>query len=367
MKIGITTFQYAHNYGALLQLVAMVRILKELGHQPEAINYIPPEAKPLPFWKGWGLKQGDLRNNISKRLIRFKHEDVIAQKFSDFIESNVSLSEPCYTPEEVGNIANNYDAIITGSDQVWRFDNSQVYFLEFNKPYQGKRISYAPSCGELNQTESRKKNVGQWLSSFDNISVRDNISAQVVFNAIGSKPSIVADPTLLGGLKDLAIKVPDIPDRYIFMYVLGKEIDGGHNEMIETIRNYYGEIPVVALVASMHKPQNFGWADHTVWDAGPGEWLYLVSKSSFVYTDSYHCSLFSIKEKKPFVSYYAEEKRAPRLIDMKERYQVTKSVASSVTNACDLEFWKQEYNPDIEKSISEHINFSLGFLKNALN
>lgn len=41
MKIGIITFQCAHNYGAVLQAYALKEYLKTLGHSVNIINYRP--------------------------------------------------------------------------------------------------------------------------------------------------------------------------------------------------------------------------------------------------------------------------------------------------------------------------------------
>lgn len=41
MKIGIITFQCAHNYGAVLQAYALKEYLKSLGHSVNIINYRP--------------------------------------------------------------------------------------------------------------------------------------------------------------------------------------------------------------------------------------------------------------------------------------------------------------------------------------
>jgi len=165
---------------------------------------------------------------------------------------------------------------------------------------------------------------------------------------------------------DMSSPPPDVPNKYIFMYVLGDEISGGHKKMIQHIRSHYGKIPVVALVASAHKPQDFSWADHTIYDAGPSEWLYLIKKSSFVYTDSFHCSLFAVKNKKGFLAYYSEPRRAPRLVDICERYGLSQSIAGSVEEAVKNEFWNQEIGPTILNNVSKHVEVSLTFLTNAL-
>lgn len=45
MKIGILTFQKAINYGAVLQLYALQKIVRKLGVDTEVINYISPKLK----------------------------------------------------------------------------------------------------------------------------------------------------------------------------------------------------------------------------------------------------------------------------------------------------------------------------------
>ena len=56
MKITILTFQFAHNYGALLQAFALKDYLQSLGHQVNIAPYYPEWAQAeyaiSPFAKG---------------------------------------------------------------------------------------------------------------------------------------------------------------------------------------------------------------------------------------------------------------------------------------------------------------------------
>ena len=40
--VGIVTYQYADNYGAVLQCLALQRVLEEIGATVSVINYRPP-------------------------------------------------------------------------------------------------------------------------------------------------------------------------------------------------------------------------------------------------------------------------------------------------------------------------------------
>lgn len=49
MKIGILTFQFALNYGALLQAYALKSVLENAGNYVEIINYCPREMLKAYF------------------------------------------------------------------------------------------------------------------------------------------------------------------------------------------------------------------------------------------------------------------------------------------------------------------------------
>lgn len=42
MRVGILTFHRAHNYGAVLQCYALQKVLKNLGHEVQVIDYRQP-------------------------------------------------------------------------------------------------------------------------------------------------------------------------------------------------------------------------------------------------------------------------------------------------------------------------------------
>jgi len=149
------------------------------------------------------------------------------------------------------------------------------------------------------------------------------------------------------------------------MYTLGDEIKGGHAKVIQSIRKKVGDLPVVAVVPSAHKPYLAPWADHVVYTAGPREWLYLISNAAFVYTDSFHGVLFAIKNNRPFLSYYAEEGRAPRLTDLAERYKIRERVVGSADEA-EKKLSLPWTGDKTDQLIALHVASSMDFLQNAL-
>ena len=195
------------------------------------------------------------------------------------------------------------DLYIVGSDIVWIQNKgvvNRIKFLDFNAR---KKISYAASFGGDYIPKENIKYVKKCLNDFNAISVREKSSVNLL-NSIGVNNAIhVCDPTLLLSKtewKQNEEKV-NISDKYIFVYLLGKDLEqrekikefaANENLKIVTIPNSNG--------MASHVDDNFG--DYKIDDCSPGEWLYLIDNAEYIFTDSFHGSIFStIFEKKFFV------------------------------------------------------------------
>jgi hypothetical protein len=368
MKAGIFTFSYATNYGAVLQCLALYRTLRNLGVEADVIRYVPDGFRHVPpFWKGWGIKKGQVLQNIPKKWIIARHGPGMRRTFDTFREQHLTFSPVCTTPKEISAAVSGYDVLITGSDQVWHFAQKPAFFLEWGAPYKGKRISYAPCCGHIEQPQARVGQIKEWLSRFDAISVRNDFSKELIEPLVGRPVPVVADPTLLIDLSDVQKKVELPCSDYILMYTLGKEISGGHKKAIQAIRKKVGNIPVVAVIPSAHQPHLAPWADIKVWEAGPAEWLYLIANARFVYTDSFHGAIFALKNNRPFVVYYAEEGRSPRMMDLARRYALSGSVAhdAAALETCLSKSSFGDYKESF-RLIEQHVAESMAYLRNAL-
>ena len=368
MKVGVFTFNYSANYGAILQCLSLYRTLRNLGAEADVIRYVPEGFRNYPpVWRGWGIKRGEFLMNIPQKWIAARHGPGMERAFDVFREKHLTFSDPCTTPDEIAAVAEGYDALITGSDQVWHFAQKPAFFLEWGKPYTGKRISYAPCCGHIEQPQERIGQIKEWVSRFDHISVRNDFTKEIIERLIGMPVPVVADPVLLTDVSDLQQKV-DLPcSDYILMYTLGKEILGGHENVIRAIRHKVGIMPVVAVIPSAHKPHVAPWADIKIWEAGPAEWLYLIANAKFVYTDSFHGVLYALKFNRPFLAYYTEAGRAPRLIDLACRYKIGTSVVGSTREAAEnIGSYKLD-NMIVHEKLVAHRQFSLDYLKKSLS
>ena len=111
----------------------------------------------------------------------------------------------------------------------------------------------------------------------------------------------------------------------------------------------------------------FDYADKTFYDADPAKWLQLIKNADFVYTDSFHGVLFSLKYHKPFLAYYTEKMRATRFLDLGKRYDIDKFI---VRNVDEVEEKNSIENPPdfdrIDGLLNNHRRCSFDFLHNAL-
>lgn len=179
-RVGILTLCYGTNYGGTLQCLALQNVLTEMGYDVVVINYKP---NAIPLYKRIFIKFAtissfkDFVNNVYDTFIKIfslknKKNDCssfdLQCSFEAFRKKYIRLSLPV-NDLTICNVANNLDAIIVGSDQVWgNLGNSPlIYFFDWNPSYKGKRISYAAcNSGCTNPPKFNRKNSENMLSIF---------------------------------------------------------------------------------------------------------------------------------------------------------------------------------------------------------
>lgn len=360
------TFHYGQNFGGVLQALALQLSMTELGATATVIDYVPNSDAPPKWWQGWNLRGKPSRAAMRNRLIRWRHEEAARARFEAFRSVHMTRSSRAQDLEECQALFNEYDLLVAGSDQIWNFDRNNCYFLSTTIGFNGRKISYASSCGSPAQSQARRPEIRALLRPFSHISVRDEFTADLLEEVTGERPLTVADPTLLVDQSALQTSISLPYTHYVLCYFLGNEIVGGHDEMLRQIRNRVGDLPVVVVMAALN-PQPTPYADHVVYDADPGQWLWLVQQAEFVYTDSYHGLLFALRSGRPALAYYAEALRAPRLVDLAERYELQRHVVPGVGAAASAIGWEFPASRDSLNRIEEHASFSRAYLKNAIN
>lgn len=295
MKTATMTFHAAHNYGSSLQAYALQRTILELGHDNEIIDFRTSRQTDMyrVFTKRKGIKY------VVKNLIRGMYYTPLQEKhhrFERFIDTKLLLTRERYTSlQELEQAAFDFDCYIAGSDQIWNpipMDFDWSYYLPFVK--HGKRIAYAPSFGPLSTLgdDSTQKQIREYVSLFDGVTVRDNNAAEKMRKLDMGDPKVVVDPTLLLDKASWEALVPQKrvhEGRYIFFYTLFAD-----HEMIAMVKALSQKLglPVVVSNFSNHHDAFNTFLKH--YDAGPLEFLNLIYHAEAVITSSFHGTVFSV-------------------------------------------------------------------------
>ena len=365
MRVGILTQYYRKNYGGVLQSYALYHVLQNLGHEVEMVDFRYNAAKNQSFWQRTDRllkklvqrKKTSTKVDISTRALPKEH----VAAFNSFKQQYLKYS-PQLTNQSIGQYVSKYDALIVGSDQVWNDLTGKhlFYFFDFGSSYNGKKITYAPCSVVTEIPPFNKKKLNKLLNQMDSISARDENTYKLVESISGIQPEIVLDPTLLYDFSEFCTPAV-IKGDYIFAYILGSEIEHGHNNVLNSIFAKYGRMKVVAAIIPNISLEVEKFADEVRYNASPDEWVNLIANARFVYTDSFHGCVFSMKFHKPFFAYYKDAKRTSRLIDLKNTYQLD-NIRASEEEVCLIE---PNY-AHVDVIIDEQKSKSLGFLKMSL-
>jgi hypothetical protein len=288
MKIGLLTFHWANNYGAVLQAYGLAHALGKLGHSVKFIDYAPPGQR-LAWWQGWGFRSG--KGMPARTLWRMR--------FEWFRRRYLPTTGLCRSKEDMEVAARSLDAIIVGSDQVWnghiadRFESA--YFLDFVHDEACRRISYAACFGDPNQPQGTLAKAGALLNRFHALSVRNKMSADLVETLSGIRPEVVLDPTLLYDYAEF-LRPRHGGKGYIAIYYLAHPHLSLGLEVLKILKNLL-RLPVVLIGADAQS----SWAERRTLSAGPVQWMQILNGASFICTDSFHSAIFAVKFKKPFI------------------------------------------------------------------
>ncbi|WP_312482562.1 polysaccharide pyruvyl transferase family protein [Sphingobacterium multivorum] len=311
MRIGILTFHFAHNYGAMLQAYALVTKLRKEGFNAEIIdyrhNYIYKWHEKLSF-KDLVLRYLDNGENIAiaflKSLKNWKKQYVKDQKwinFNNFLLNKLPISEPVLA-KDLKKVT--YDALICGSDQIWNprlTDGLQeVYFCGIGKS-SAIRISYAGSNGEGQVPKEFVDQFELFISQLNHVSLREHALATFIRDRYKIETTTVLDPVFLLDHKEWqellgenAVQQPE----YILLYIFDE--DPIIYEIVDLVSKKYG---LAVKMISYQCNAAISNSIEQIVDAGPVEFVKLFEQASYVITNSFHGTAFSILFNKQFVTY----------------------------------------------------------------
>ncbi|MBR5593129.1 MAG: polysaccharide pyruvyl transferase family protein [Bacteroidaceae bacterium] len=339
MKIGILTLPLHNNFGGILQAYALQRVLKNMEHKAILIDksrYVSlgPWYKRYPIY----IKNAILKHIMQQKVVVRpdveinKTPKIIAQHTELFINKYI---ERIYTRDFSDIKKNKFDAIIVGSDQIWRpkyfFSRIENAYLDFAKKWNIKRISYAASFGaeEWEYDENQTINCTALLKKFDAISVRESSAKVMCENKFGVEALHVLDPTMLL-TKENYIEIfkeacTQQSKGNLFCYILDNKKET--NIITDCIAKNKGLKPF--FVNSRYEEPNAPLEERI--QKPVEKWLRAFYDAEFVITDSFHACVFSIIFNKPFIVYGNRERGMARFESLLKLFELEERLVSSLS------------------------------------
>lgn len=300
-KIGLLTIHYGINYGSALQAYALYHYLSKIGYDVELLNYIPERYLKQRRFTFTNKGQLDFKEFIYKLLTLRKKRHCLSI-FNSFLVSKTKMGKELYNSKELQEATQQLDAIIVGSDQVWNNKYNQGidpnYYLSFAND-NIKKVAYAASCGVDNYSSTEWNAIKQYLSSFTSISLRES-SMVNTFAKEGIDSVLVCDPVFLLSDEEWELimePVQNVPDDYLLIYCL----DSDKNRLIEIGNKIANEKKLKTILLSYYSLLPNNQVDVVVEGCGPTSFISLIRNASFVVTNSFHGTAFSILFNKQFV------------------------------------------------------------------
>lgn len=379
MKIGILTQPLHYNYGGLLQAFALSTQLKSMGHNPIIIN----REGSRSTWvrrKAYVLKNKILKNRSILRLLLNKYQrGIITEETEAFKKKYISNRTKLITKDnDMHKLTKmGFDAYIVGSDQCWRprySPNIRNYFLDFAFNQKNiKRIAYAASFGvnEWEFDEEDTKICRNLLSCFDGISVREDTGVDLVSRYLGREDAVhLIDPTMLLTVDQYMSIINQgnttPADGNLYLYLLDKT--DHKDKFVQDMANKMG------LIAYDSMPKKrLGLEDISNANAidfayiSPAKWLRGFQDASFVITDSFHGTVFSIIFNVPFIVIGNQERGIARFSSLLKMFHLEDQliINPSLTSIQNINFFDIDWS-NVNNILERERSRAVDFLKHHL-
>lgn len=322
-KIGhVIAYRTGHNnYGTSLQGYAMLRKIKDLGYGAEVIYY----KKQLSLSQKLKFVWNAVRVGEAKQILQRLTAKNVMKKYPHYAagikERTAAVDgykakkllplfrEYCgYEALHEGSKA--YDVVVVGSDQVWTpMSLPNKYFNLLFVADNVRKVAYASSFGVSVIPKFQRKATGAYLDRFYKIGVREQKGKEIVDALSHQTAQVAADPTLLLSREEWEEEINCKPnynirtdEPYIFCYFLGTNQEA--RKAANELKTKTGYKIVTIRHMDEYVPEDEQFGDEAPYSVDPNDFVRLISKASYVCTDSFHCTVFSIVFHRQFMTFY---------------------------------------------------------------
>ncbi|MED9945840.1 MAG: polysaccharide pyruvyl transferase family protein [Hallella sp.] len=376
MRIGILTLPLHTNYGGILQAFALQTVLERMGH--EVVVFDTPNKVPWPpLWKlPLSIARRTLLRCLGKidRVFVEYHKNVtrsvVSKNIQPFVDSQIHRK----VIRDFNNLdSKDYDAIVVGSDQVWRV----IYFpylwgrqamenayLSFAQNWNVKAIAYAASFGtdDWEYSPQLTESCKRLIRKFDAVSVREDKGVGLCKKFFDVEAQQVLDPTMLLSKDDyvaLFMKAQTPRSKGTLLnYVLDQTAE--IENLIKTVAFKKHLVPF-----AVNNPYENDETKPLQERVKPGveTWLRGFYDADYVITDSFHACVFAILFKKQFLVVGNKKRGMSRFESLLKQFGLEGRLVDEYVNIetiddIDYDVVYHDYDTMKEKSLSflkEHL------------
>lgn len=372
--IGMLTFHWADDYGALLQAYALKRRLEALGGETEVIPYAPVKLTGR-YWfcpvyaraeggairyKPWGYL---LRRNLALGMDFW----VRRRRMARFRRRYLTAKPPVRRADKISLAG--YEAVFVGSDQVWNPDIT----VDLDDAYIGnvpgregcRWVSYAASASGHAFTRDEEEKLRRFVGGgFAGISLRERGDARRLEELLGRKVWDVLDPALLveaSHWRELAEPPKDGEgEEYILLYLTEP-----HEGLMRCARALSARLG--KKLVALGQPRHLGWAGDVNVRAGigPEEFVGYLDRAGWVLTNSFHATAFSVLFEKPFLT-FRHRQRGIRLEELLEGLGLGSLLVEEAGEDEALSLWEKADWAEARRRLEEKRAASQRFIRDCL-
>lgn len=369
--IGIITYHAPYNFGSTLQAYATQKAVEDLGYDAKIINYrMRPQKDAYSLVRIHEGSKVFIKDAIQFPVFSLKK--IRAKNFENFFIEYLKLTPEFADPDDFHQYANQFDVIISGSDQIWNKHSNELEHSDWSfmapyllKGYSGKKISYASSVS--NSSDDDIQHMIPDLLEFSHISMRERGAADRLSSFLKREVDTVLDPTLLyngeNWRKFLNIKRKKPSQPYILFYSLApvKPLRRGSVLLKQLADKGYQIRYITPYFQYPYMDKRF----RNCLSYGPIEFLTSLYNASGIVTDSFHGTMFSINFNKPFWSINNACDSDIRKTTVLEKYGLMSRSITWDSRISALDMSAIDYD-NVNQLIDADRKESIGYLKKAI-
>ena len=365
MRIAILTLPLCVNFGNVLQCYALQRVLGRMGHDVSVLEQRVPFVSRTRLFFTRLIKTYILRKESRYYGAKTENE-IVGRNFQTFRRKYMCV---CHFSSWTSIHEHSFDAIVVGSDQVWRKDYNdriQHMYLDFAKDWKRlKRVAYAASFGtdNLGYSPDEISECSDLLKLFDAVSMREVSGVELCKRDFGVDAVCCIDPTLrltAGAYLDLleGWKIPKHPNGLLCYFI---DSSDEKEQLAEQVSVKKG-----LDVFKVNNPDVWMW-NKTFEERAqlPIEyWIAGFRDADFVVTDSFHGCVFSILFNKPFIVIGNVERGMARFNSLLSIFHLENRLALMGGNhaICDEPIQWDEVNKILKDKRQESLSFLSAYL-----